>query len=99
MTRSEIKHREAEHNIGQEILEAVLEIKAGGGWRFMLEVSPVVEARVKSGLSQAEFAKLLGVSKRTLQEWEQGRRQPSGAAKSLLKIAVERPEVLREVLI
>ncbi|MFN8491820.1 MAG: helix-turn-helix domain-containing protein [Caldilineaceae bacterium] len=99
MKRSEIKHREVERNIGQEILDAVLEIKAGGGRRFTVEVPPVVEARTKSGLSQGEFAKLLGVSKRTLQEWEQGRRQPSGAAKSLLKIAIERPDVLREVLI
>lgn len=99
MKRSEIKHREVERNIGQEILDAVLEIKAGGGRRFTVEVPPVVEARMKSGLSQGEFAKLLGVSKRTLQEWEQGRRQPSGAAKSLLKIAIERPDVLREVLI
>lgn len=99
MKRSEIKHREAERNIGQEILDAVLEIKAGGGRRFAIDVPPVVEARTKSGLSQAEFAKLLGVSKRTLQEWEQGRRQPSGAAKALLKIAVARPDVLREVLI
>jgi putative transcriptional regulator len=63
------------------------------------EASPVVKARLKVGLSQAEFAKLLGVSKRTLQEWEQGRRQPTGAAQSLLKIAVERPDILREVLI
>jgi len=99
MRQSEIKHRETERNIGHEILEAVLEIKAGGGRRFTPVASPVVEARAKSGLSQTEFAKLLGVSKRTLQEWEQGRRQPSGAAKSLLKIAIERPEVLREVLI
>jgi putative transcriptional regulator len=63
------------------------------------EAFPVVKARLKVGLSQAEFAKLLGVSKRTLQEWEQGRRQPTGAAQSLLRIAVERPDVLREVLI
>ena len=89
---------EAERNIGQEILDAVREIQAGGGKRLQVKASPVVEARQKAGLSQAEFAKLLGVSLRTLQEWEQGRRQPSGAAQSLLKIAVQRPDVLHEVL-
>jgi putative transcriptional regulator len=50
------------------------------------------------GLSQQKFADALGVSTRTLQEWEQGRRKPSGAARTLLTIAVKRPEVLREVL-
>lgn len=58
----------------------------------------VIAARAASGLSQAEFAQLLGVSKRTLQEWEQGRKRPSGAAKMLLKIATKHPEVLREAL-
>lgn len=98
MIISEPKLQETERNIGQEILDAVREVKAGGGRRFTIQVSPIVEARLKSGLSQSEFAKLIGVSKRTLQEWEQGRREPTGAAKSLLKIAVKRPDVLREVL-
>jgi len=53
--------------------------------------------RTKTGLSQTEFAKLLGVSVRTLQDWEQGRRQPSGAAKSLLKIAEKHPATLLEL--
>ena len=57
----------------------------------------VFRARGNTGLSQAEFAKLLGVSKRTLQEWEQGRKQPSGAARTLIAIAEQRPEVLREL--
>jgi len=57
----------------------------------------VADARAKTGLSQAQFAALLGVSVRTLQQWEQGRRQPSGAAKTLLTIAEKRPEVLREL--
>ena len=98
MTRSSTKHRKSERDIGQELLDAVREIKSGGGRRFAVVVPPVIEARLQSGLSQSEFAKLLGVSKRTLQEWEQGRRQPSGAAQTLLKIALRRPDVLREVL-
>jgi putative transcriptional regulator len=55
-------------------------------------------ARAATGLSQAEFARLLGVSRRTVQEWEQGRKTPTGAAASLLKVAARRPDVLCEVL-
>ena len=54
----------------------------------------IVAARAGTGLSQERFARLLGVSKRTLQEWEQGRKRPSGAARVLLKIAARQPEVL-----
>lgn len=56
----------------------------------------IFAARAETGLSQEQFAQLLGVSKRTLQEWEQGRKQPSGAARVLLKIAARRPDVLRK---
>jgi putative transcriptional regulator len=56
-------------------------------------------ARAKTGLSQAEFAQMIGVSTRTLQGWEQGRKKPSGAAQALLRIAASRPDVVREVLL
>ncbi len=59
--------------------------------------TPVIEARQQTGLSQTVFAKLLGVSVRTFQEWEQGRRQPTGAAKTLIAIAHHSPEALRAV--
>lgn len=59
--------------------------------------TPVVAARENAGLSQASFAGLLGVSVRTLQQWEQGRREPTGAAKTLITIAVNMPEALRAV--
>ena len=89
---------EAERDVWQEVLEGVREIKAGGGRRKRVEAkSHVVRVRLKSGLSQAQFAAALGVSKRTLEQWEQGRRKPSGAAKQLLKIADRHPEVLVEV--
>jgi putative transcriptional regulator len=88
---------ESERDIGQEILDAVLEIKDGGGRRFTVPVPAIVEIRQNVGMSQAQFAELLGVSIRTLQEWEQGRRKPSGAAASLLVLADKRPDVLREV--
>jgi putative transcriptional regulator len=71
--------------------------KRGGARVTRVEFSPVVEVRNRMGLSQAQFAALLGVSVRTLQEWEQGRREPSGAARTLLRVARQHPEVLREL--
>jgi len=49
-------------------------------------------------LSQSAFAAMLGVSPRTLQDWEQGRRKPSGPALSLLKVAALRPDAIREAI-
>ena len=57
----------------------------------------VAEARAKTGRSRDKVALLLGISARTLQDWEQGRRSPSGDAKTLLRIAAKHPEGLREV--
>jgi putative transcriptional regulator len=89
---------EANRDIWQEVLEGVNEIKAGRAKRTLLEPrSPVARARLKSGLTQAQFATLLGVSQRTLEQWEQGRRAPSGAAKTLIRVAELHPEVLREI--
>ena len=48
--------------------------------------------REKVGLSQNRFALLIGVSKRTLENWEQGRRHPTGPAKALLRILDADPE-------
>jgi len=90
--------RDANRNIGEELLQSVRELKAGKiGKTHQVELPPVIEARNRIGLSQAKFAELLGVSKRTLQDWEQGRREPSKAARSLLRIAEKRPDVLREI--
>lgn len=82
-----------------DLLEAVRDMKAGRAAReTRVTLSAVAEARLRTALSQAQFAQLLGVSVRTLQEWEQGRRQPSGAAQSLLRVAQLHPEVLRELV-
>lgn len=72
--------------------------KPAGGKKTKVDAnSYVVRVRLKSGLSQAEFAAALGVSKRTLEQREQGRRKSSGAAKQLLNLAERDPEVLVEV--
>ena len=57
----------------------------------------IVRVRGTLGLSQAKFAEVLGISEDTLQNWEQGRRKPTGPAKVLLKIAARHPEILLEV--
>jgi DNA-binding transcriptional regulator YiaG len=57
-----------------------------------------LDARVQLDMSQQQFAAMLGISVRTLHDWEQGRREPSGAARTLLKIAARHPEVVREVM-
>lgn len=95
LSDSELAAWEASRDIAAELEQSLREMLAGQG--TAVPVSPVVSARMKSGLSQARFATLLGVSVRTLQEWEQGRRQPSGAAKTLIAIAQKRPEVLAEL--
>ncbi|WP_242482533.1 helix-turn-helix domain-containing protein [Thiocystis violacea] len=69
-------------------------MKAGEG---RVAWPPALAARQEMGLSQAQFAQLLGVSVRTLQGWEQGRKQPSGAARTLLAIARRNPKVLQDV--
>jgi putative transcriptional regulator len=99
LSEKELLERDARRNIAEELLQAVRDIKAGRVGRVStVEVSPLASARLKLGLSQSEFAKMLGVSLRTFQEWEQGRRQPSGAAKSLITIAIKKPEVIKELL-
>lgn len=100
MTEKQLKARDAKRDIGAELLASVLEMKTGKAGRVhKVPMSEVTQARTKSGLSQSQFAQVLGVSIRTLQEWEQGRRMPSGAAQSLLTIAAKRPEIIRELFV
>lgn len=125
MTIEQLKSRDAERDIGAELLAAVQELQTGKPTRkTMFEVLPdgsvrrtvtladgtvqsldtltgpkwqLLAARTQSGLSQSEFARATGVSVRTLQEWEQGRKVPSGAAQSLLKLVSRHPHLLAEL--
>jgi putative transcriptional regulator len=98
LTGRALARMEAKRDIWQEVLDGVNEIKAGQGKRTSAEPrSPIARARLNTGLTQAQFAAMLGVSQRTLEQWEQGRRRPSGAAKTLIRVAVLHPEILREI--
>lgn len=94
----ELEERDAKRDLGAELLESVREMMTDQRERETdIELTDAATARQRVGLSQAEFAALLGVSKRTLQDWEQGRREPSGAARSLIEVGMKRPDVLVEV--
>lgn len=87
----------AKRKIGLELLSGIREIKRGEQGR-VTTVPAVADVRSRTGLSQKDFAKLMGVSTRTLQEWEQGRRSPSGAARTLILIAAKDPAMLAAVV-
>ncbi|WP_347332119.1 helix-turn-helix domain-containing protein [Marinimicrobium locisalis] len=93
------QHTMTGEELGKKLLQSVNEMKSGKAARTT-EVSPneVAAARIKTGLSQSQFAQALHISPRTLQEWEQGRRKPSGAAQALIQIAFRHPEVITESL-
>ena len=82
--------------IGAEILDGLRELKRGEVGR-VTQVPDIAGIREGTRLSQAQFARLLGVSVRTLQDWEQGRRAPSGAARTLLMVADRNPRALLDV--
>ena len=92
-----------ERDIGLEILEGIQEIKAFKGGKVDLVTRKLSNPshpktiRGKLKLSQAAFAGLMGVSVRTVQDWEQDRREPSGPAMSLLRIVEQHPDVLLEL--
>lgn len=84
-------------NLGEELLEGIRAIKRGEGKKRTVKLPADVRViREGTGLSQFAFAALMGVSVRTLQDWEQGRRKPSGPAYSLLRVAQRHPEALTE---
>lgn len=83
-------------DVGAEVLSGIRELKAGKTGRVINRPS-VATIRERTGLSQSRFAALLGVSVRTLQDWEQGRRAPSGAARTLLLVAHKNPLAVLDV--
>ncbi|MEA3639744.1 MAG: helix-turn-helix domain-containing protein [Lamprobacter sp.] len=121
-TEKELLARDAERDIGAELLQAARDLRAGrwarktefevlknGAVRRRIQRADgtvekeevltgarweLMAARAHSGLSQTEFARALGVSKRTLENWEQGRAQPTGAARQLLRLAAQFPETV-----
>jgi putative transcriptional regulator len=66
--------------------------------RKTISVPDIPKIRRGLGLSQSEFALLIGVSPRTLQNWEQKRREPEGPAKALLMVAARNPKMVLEAL-
>ena len=90
-------------DIGVEILEGLGEIKKFKSGELTLRTTELCAPstpkviRAKLNLSQSAFAGLLGVSMRTLQDWEQGRRCPQGPAIALLRIAEQHPEVFSQL--
>ena len=89
--------KKRKRDIGAEILEGLRHLKRGTIGR-VIHYPPIAQTRARVGLSQSDFARLLGVSVRTLQEWEQGRRSPSGPARTLLAIAHKNPQALLETV-
>lgn len=94
----------SERKIGQEILEGIREVRAHKAGKINLRTRTLTKPsqpqviRAKLNLSQSAFAGLMGVSLRTVQDWEQGRRKPSGPAAALLRIAEQKPEVFMELM-
>jgi len=102
LTERQLLARDAKRDLNSELLDGIRAVKAGRIGRVwkadadgnVREVS-AARARIAAAMSQTEFAALLGVSVRTLQQWEQGRREPRGAARTLIALAVEHPATLR----
>lgn len=90
------EHEFTGEELGELLLASVRQIKAGQYTERHI-TNEAIEARKKTGLSQSAFAQIMGISVRTLQGWEQGRRKPTGAAATLLKIAARHPETVLEL--
>lgn len=124
-TEAELAARDAQRDLGAELLQSLRDLKAGRwGRRTTFDIQSdgavrrrverpdstveadellrgpkweLIAARTRSGLSQAEFAQALGVSRRTIENWEQGRVQPTGAARQLLRLAALYPDTLERL--
>ena len=103
LTEAKRRTRDAARDLNAELLAAANDLSKGRIGRVHVPTkdggfaeSDIVKARFASGLSQAQYAGSLGISTRTLQQWEQGRRSPTGAARTLLKIVAKHPHMLKE---
>jgi putative transcriptional regulator len=95
---AEIEAWENGRNLLEEISQGISDFNAGKPNNVrIVEVTEAIHARRMSGLSQSEFAQLIDVSPRTYQEWEQGRRSPTGAARVLLRLISRKPELIKEI--
>lgn len=81
-----------------EEADKIIKGKAKASRSFSYDEPEVKTIREKLGLSQSEFALMIGISKRTLENWEQGKRHPTGPAKALLKIVDKNPKVALDAL-
>lgn len=99
MTEKELEAFEATRDIEAEILQGIDDMLANNATkRTVITETDVALARRKAQLTQEQFAKLLGVSRRTLESWEQGVRRPSGAATSLIRLFIIDPTFVKESL-
>ena len=99
MTEKELEAFEATRDIEAEILQGIDDMLANNAAkRTVITETDVALARRKAQLTQEQFAKLLGVSRRTLESWEQGVRRPSGAATSLIRLFIVDPQFVKESL-
>ena len=105
LTEAAILKRDAKRDLAAELRESLAQLKRGEVGRVWandgkgtMRESVVAKARISMKLSQSQFAELLGVSVRTLQQWEQGRREPTGAAQTLIKVAIHEPKALRKAV-
>jgi putative transcriptional regulator len=95
---SKVKQDAEMKRFQEDLLQSVRDMRSKRAAKTTkVMVTRASEARARVGLTQSEFAKLLGVSVRTLQDWEQGRREPTGAAQTLLRVAEQHPRVLRGI--
>jgi putative transcriptional regulator len=96
LSEQQLLERDQQRDLNAELLQSVDEMVSGCvAAHHHIDLPDIVNARQNVGASQSAFAELLGVSRRTLQEWEQGRRKLSDAARSLIQIAIRHPEVLK----
>lgn len=99
MTDKELEAHEAKRDLNLELLQGIEQMLAdNAARRTVITETDVALARRKAQLTQEQFSKILGISKRTLESWEQGARKPSGAATSLIKLFILDPEYVKEQL-